>query len=343
MDTGGMDLTLSYYLPVIWAGLIATAVCMYVILDGFDLGIGILFPFARSEEEHDQMMNSVAPFWDGNETWLILGGGGLWVAFPMAYAIIMPALYLPVIVMLLALIFRGVSFEFRWVAKPRHGRWDFAFAGGSTLAAFCQGLILGGLIQGIKVENGAFAGGTFDWLTPFSVICGLGMVAGYALLGATWLIARTEGPVAERARGQARNALLLVLAFVALVSLWTPFSVERIAERWFATPNIYYLWPVPLITLLLGVSLWRGIARGADLAPFLSAVGLFLLSYLGLAISTLPLMVPPSVTIWDAAAVPASQIFTLIGVIFMLPIILGYTVFVYWTFRGKVRPGEGYH
>lgn len=338
-----MDLTFSYYLPVIWALLIATAVCMYVILDGFDLGMGILFPFARREEDRDLMMNSVAPFWDGNETWLILGGGGLWVAFPKAYAIVMPALYLPVIVMLLALIFRGVSFEFRWVAKPRHGRWDVAFAGGSTVAAFCQGLILGGLIQGITVEDGAFAGGTWDWLTPFSVMCGFGMVAGYGLLGATWLIARTEGPVAERARGQARIALLIVLGFVALVSLWTPIGFERIASRWFSTPNIYFLWPVPVITLALGYGLWSSLRRGATLQPFLATIGLFLLSYLGLAISTLPLMVPPSITIWDAAAVPQSQIFTLVGVVFMLPIIIGYTVFVYWTFRGKVRPGEGYH
>lgn len=338
-----MDLTFTYYLPVIWAVLIAVAVCMYVVLDGFDLGIGILFPFARKEEDRDLMMNSVAPFWDGNETWLILGGGGLWVAFPKAYAIIMPALYLPVIVMLLALIFRGVSFEFRWVAKPRHGPWDVAFAGGSAVAAFSQGLILGGLIQGIAVRNGAFAGGTWDWLTPFSVMCGFGIVAGYGLLGATWLLARTEGPVADRAREQARAALLIVLAFVALVSLWTPIGFDRISTRWFSTPNIYFLWPVPVLTLGLGYALWSGLRRGATLQPFAATVGLFLLSYLGLAISTLPLMVPPDITIWDAAAVPQSQIFSLVGVVFMLPIILGYTVFVYWTFRGKVRPGEGYH
>ncbi|WP_436638046.1 cytochrome d ubiquinol oxidase subunit II [Microbaculum sp. FT89] len=338
-----MDLTLDFYLPVVWAGLIATAVAMYVILDGFDLGIGILFPFARKEAERDQMMNSVAPFWDGNETWLILGGGGLWVAFPKAYSIIMPALYLPVIIMLLALIFRGVSFEFRFVAKPRHGHWDFAFAAGSTVAAFCQGLILGGLIQGIKVENGAFAGGPFDWLTPFSLMCGVGLVCGYALLGATWLIMRTEGEVAERGRRQARTILLIVLAFIALVSLWTPYAIDRIGERWFSTPNIYYLWPVPLVTAGLALLLWTALERNHTATPFLATLGLFLLSYLGLAISTFPLMVPPSVTVWQAAAVPASQIFTLIGTLFMLPIILAYTAFVYWTFRGKVRPGEGYH
>ncbi|MEJ8571906.1 cytochrome d ubiquinol oxidase subunit II [Microbaculum marinum] len=338
-----MDLTFDFYLPVIWAGLIAAAVAMYVVLDGFDLGVGILFPFARKEEDRDQMMNSVAPFWDGNETWLVLGGGGLWVAFPQAYAIVMPALYLPVIVMLLSLIFRGVSFEFRWVSKPRHRRWDRAFAGGSTIAAFCQGLILGGLIQGIAVEDGEFVGGAFDWLTPFSVMCGVGLVCGYALLGATWLIMRTSGEVEERARRQSRTILLVVLGFIAIVSLWTPFGFERIADRWFTTPNIYYLWPVPLITAALALLLWRSLERAGAAMPFLATLGLFVLSYLGLAISTFPLMVPPNVTIWDAAAVPESQIFTLVGAVFMLPVILGYTAFVYWTFRGKVHPGEGYH
>lgn len=338
-----MDLTLEYYLPVIWAVIIASAVGLYVILDGFDLGIGILFPFAKKEEDRDLMMNSVAPFWDGNETWLVLGGGGLWVAFPLAYSIVMPALYLPVIVMLLALIFRGVSFEFRWVAKPKHAHWDIAFAAGSTIAAFCQGLILGGLIQGIEVQDRQYAGGTWDFLTPFSVLCGFGLVAGYALLGATWLRARVEGPVADRAGGYARVAMLAVLAFIAVVSIWTPLGFEPIADRWFSTPNIYFLWPVPVLTALLGFGLWAGLGRPAGYGPFFMTVGLFLLSYLGLAISTFPLLVPPSLTVWDAAAVPASQIFSLIGVIFMLPIVLGYTAFVYWTFRGKIRPGEGYH
>src|SRR5690606_30579476 len=188
---------MEWYLPVIWASLIGLAVMMYVILDGFDLGIGILFPFTRQEEERDVMMNSVAPFWDGNETWLVLGGGGLWVAFPTAYAVIMPAFYLPVLGMLLALVLRGVSFEFRWVAKPSHLMWDVAFAGGSIVAAFLQGTILGGLLQGVEVVNRQYAGGPFDWLTPFSIFVGLAVVAGYALLGATWLVMRTEGPAQE--------------------------------------------------------------------------------------------------------------------------------------------------
>jgi cytochrome bd ubiquinol oxidase subunit II len=330
-------------LPVIWGGLIATAVAMYVILDGFDLGIGILFPFQKREVDRDTMMNAVAPFWDGNETWLVLGGGGLWVAFPKAYAVIMPALYLPVIVMLLALIFRGVSFEFRGVSKPGHALWDFAFAGGSTIAAFAQGIILGGVIQGITVVDGRFAGGPFDWATPFALLCGVGLVAGYGLLGATWLLWKTEGRLAASSRSQATVLLFVVLAFIAAVSLWTPLAFPRIAERWFSTPNIFFLAPVPIITAAVALLAWRSLQRGQEILPFAASAGLFLLCYLGLAISTYPYLVPPTITIFDAAAAPESQIFSLIGVVFMLPIILGYVVFVYWTFRGKVREGEGYH
>ncbi len=334
---------MEWYLPIIWAGLIGTAVALYVILDGFDLGIGILFPYAKEEKEQDQMINSIAPFWDGNETWLVLGGGGLWVAFPRAYAVIMPALYLPVIVMLLGLIFRGVAFEFRTVADTSKKYWTFAFAAGSTLAAFCQGLILGGLIQGIKVENGAFAGGTFDFLTPFALLCGLGVTAGYALLGACWLTMKTDGPVAERARAHAKLLLLGVLAFMAIVSVWTPLQFPRIRERWFSLPNILYLWPVPLITAVTALMAWRWLTQGREVRPFIAAIVLFMLGYGGLVISVYPYLVPPTLTIWDAAAVPASQIFMLIGTLPLLPIILMYTGFVYYVFRGKVREGEGYH
>jgi cytochrome d ubiquinol oxidase subunit II len=289
------------------------------------------------------MVNTVAPFWDGNETWLVLGGGGLLVAFPKAYAVILPALYLPVILMLLALVFRGVAFEFRWVARTSKVWWDHAFWLGSTLAAFFQGVILGGLIQGIPVANGEFAGGAFDWATGFSMLCGLGVVAGYALLGATWLLIRTEGDVNQRARDLAKWLLLVVLGFMAVVSLWTPLASERIAQRWFSQPNIFYLWPVPVITALVAWACWRWLETGREVLPFLAAVGLFLLGYLGLVISWFPYLVPPALTVWDTAAVPASQIFSLIGVLLMLPIILGYFVFVYWLFRGKVREGEGYH
>jgi cytochrome d ubiquinol oxidase subunit II len=333
---------MEWYLPVIWAGLIGTAVAMYVILDGFDLGVGILFPFAADERQRDQMMRSVAPFWDGNETWLILGGGGLLVAFPRAYAVIMPAFYLPVIVMLLALVFRGVAFEFRTVSQSK--TWlNVAFTSGSALAAFAQGVILGGLIQGVKVENGAYAGGPLEWATPFAFLCGLSMIAGYGLLGATWLAMKTEGPVAERARGQAKAMLLAVLVFMGAVSLWTPLMEPRIAQRWFSLPNFYFLWPVPAVTALTAFACWRWIEKGYDTPPFLAAIALFLLGYLGLVISSFPYLVPPSLTVWDTAAAPASQIFMLLGTLVLLPMILGYVAFIYWLFRGKVREGESYH
>jgi cytochrome d ubiquinol oxidase subunit II len=334
---------MEWYLPVIWAALIGTAVALYVILDGFDLGVGILFPFAKEERERNQMVDSIAPFWDGNETWLVLGGGGLWVAFPQAYAVVMPAFYLPVIVMLLGLIFRGVAFEFRTVANTSKKYWNAAFAGGSTVAAFCQGLILGGLVQGVKVENGAFAGGAFDFATPFAFACALGVVAGYALLGATWLTMKTDGVVASRAREQAKWLLLAVLGFMGIVSLWTPLAIPRIAERWFSTPNIYFLWPVPVVTALVALLAWRWLAAGREIPPFLATIALFMLGYLGLAISTFPYLVPPSLTVWQTAAAPASQVFMLIGTVGLLPVVLGYVVFVYWLFRGKVREGEGYH
>jgi cytochrome d ubiquinol oxidase subunit II len=288
------------------------------------------------------MMGTIKAFWDGNETWLVMGGAGLLVAFPRAYSILMPALYIPVIVMLLGLIFRGVAFEFRTISRTKK-QWNFAFAAGSTVAALAQGVILGGLIQGIKVENGAFAGGTFDWATPFGLVCGLGVVSGYVLLGATWLIMKTDGAVARRARDQAKVALLLVLALMAAVSLWTPLMIPRIAERWFSLPNFLFLWPVPVVTGVLALLAWRWIDREHDATPFLAAIGLFLLGYVGLVISWFPYLVPPEITIWDAAAAPGSQIFMLVGTLVLLPIIFGYTALVYWLFRGKVREGEGYH
>jgi len=331
------------YLPVIWAAIMGLAVAMYVILDGFDLGVGILFPFAASERDRDQMMNSVAPFWDGNETWLVLGGAGMMVAFPLAYSIILPALYLPVIIMLLALVFRGIAFEFRWIRVTSKPHWSLVFAAGSALAAFCQGVILGGLIQGIKVSNNAFAGGAFDWATPFAILCGLGLVAGYGLLGATWLIMKTEGSVAERARMQAKLLLLAVLGFMAIVSIWTPMAFERIAERWFSLPNILFVWWVPAAAALVAFASWRWLDSEHDVLPFLATIALFLLGYLGLVISNFPYLVPPSLTIWQTAAAPATHVFFLMGTLMILPIILGYFIFVYWMFGGKLREGEGYH
>jgi len=329
-------------LPLIWATLIGIAVAFYVVLDGFDLGVGILFPFAKDDAERDRMLASIAPYWDGNETWLVLGGGGLLVAFPRAYSIIMPAFYLPLIVMLLALVFRGVTFEFRAIAQ-RKPFWNAVFAGGSTLAALCQGLVLGGLVQGIKVQNGAFAGGPLDWATPFGLMCAFGVVAGYALLGATWLMMKTDGALKERAAWQAKELLAAVLVFMAAVSLYTPLAIPRIAQRWFTLPNLIYLSPVPILTLLIAFAEWRWIEARRDAAPFLATIALFLLGYLGLVISTFPYLVPVTLTIWDTAAVPSSQLFMLVGTLLLLPFVLGYTALTYWLFHGKVREGATYH
>lgn len=339
---------ISYWLPVVWVAILAVAIALYVVLDGFDLGVGILFPGGRSDEDRDQMMNSIAPFWDGNETWLILGGGGLWIAFPKAFAIVMPALYLPITFMLLALVFRGVAFEFRFVSKPNHKYWDLAFFGGSLVAAICQGLVLGGLIQGITHDGSQFSGGGLDWLTPFSLLCAGGVVIGYALLGAGWLMLKTEGAMTQSMRNKAYFLLGGMLAFIAAVSIWTPLQDARIAERWFSYPNLLLLSPVPLLTALAAWLCYRALKKGDDLIPFLATIALFLLAYAGLAISKFPYLVPPAdggtgLTVWDTAAAPESQIFMLIGVLLLLPIVLAYTVLSYWTFRGKLKPGEGYH
>ena len=332
-------------LPLIWAGLIAFAVLAYVVLDGFDLGVGILFAVEREDHDRDVMVNSVAPVWDGNETWLVLGGGGLFAVFPLAYATILPALYPSMIGMLLALVFRGVAFEFRFRAETRWGRrlWDLSFALGSTLAAFCQGLSLGGLLQGIHVVDRAYAGGWWDWLTSFTVLCGVALVIGYALLGAAWLIWRTEGELQARCYGYARALGIATLALIVVVSLWTPMLHARFAERWFHWPGILLTSPVPLLLALLAWRFWRGVERREELSPFLSALGVFALCFAGLGISMFPLIVPPDITIWQAAAPFESQLFLLVGSLVLLPLILVYTGYAYWVFRGKVQVGASYH
>ena len=327
----------------IWTLILAFAVFMYVLLDGFDLGVGILFPFAPHKEDRDLLMGSVAPIWDFNETWLILGGGGLLAAFPLAFAIIIPAVYFPILFMLLGLIFRGVAFEFRHLAGERHYHWDRSFFAGSLLATFAQGLVLGTYVQGIPVEGRSFAGGSFEWLTPFALLTGAGLVAGYGLLGACWLLFKTEGELQAWARRKAKQFTIGVAAFVWMVSIWTPIVEPQIRERWFGGDHPFWLWPVPLITVALFVTLWRALGRGRELAPFVAALGIFLMAYLGLAISIFPLVVPYTYDLWKAAAAPRSQSFLLIGTLFMLPIILGYTVFSYYVFRGKVKAGHGYH
>ncbi|WP_457106889.1 cytochrome d ubiquinol oxidase subunit II [Methylobacterium sp. P5_C11] len=332
----------SFDLTVIWAFVIAFAVFAYIVMDGFDLGIGLLFPVLRPGADRDTAMNSVAPVWDGNETWLVLGGGGLFAVFPLAYAVILPALYAPIIAMLLGLIFRGVAFEFRW-RDPRHrAAWDVTFAGGSLVAALAQGITLGALLQGIAVEGRAYAGGWWDWLTPFSLLVGASLVVAYALLGATWLVMRTEGLLQLQARRYALRLTVATVAAIALVSAVTPFLQGRYYERWLAMPNVLVTAQVPLLVALAAYALWRSLRGGAERAPFLIALGLFALTFLGLGISIFPDIVPGRITIWQAAAPEASQIFLLAGASVLIPIILSYTAYSYWVFRGKVD-AHGYH
>ncbi|HJK88830.1 MAG: cytochrome d ubiquinol oxidase subunit II [Candidatus Megaira endosymbiont of Mesostigma viride] len=323
-------------LPLIWGFLIATAVFLYALLDGFDLGCGILFLFAPSDKCRDRIMNSIAPFWDGNETWLILGGGGMFSAFPVAYAILMPALYLPVIFMLLGLIFRGVAFEFRFKSSEEHRKiWDIAFHAGSLLAAFMQGVILGNFVQGIEVNGRSFAGGPLDWANGFSIVTGLSLIFGYALLGATWLIMKTEDITQSWARGIASYVLVYVGLAMAIVSISMPFIDKRIIELWFSLPNFFYLLPIPLFTALGFVLLWKDLKSSNEVRPFFLTIVLFFLSYLGIGISLYPWIVPFKFTIWEAAAVSTSQSLLLVGVIIFLPIILIYTAYSYYVFRGK--------
>lgn len=326
----------------LWAGILAFAVFMYVLLDGFDLGIGILSPFAPDAASRDLMMDSVAPIWDGNETWLVLGGIGLLAAFPLAFAIIIPAVYFPILFMLIGLVFRGVAFEFRHMSHRRNF-WDRSFFVGSLTATFAQGVVLGTYIQGIPVSGRAFSGSTLDWVTPFALLTGVGLIAGYGLLGACWLIMKTEGPLRDWANRRAREFLLGVAAFVLMVSVWTPLAQPQIRARWFAWPNIAALSPVPLVTFALFFVLWRALQKGRDATPFIAALGIFGMAYLGLGISIVPLVVPYSIDLWQAAASPNSQAFLMIGTLFLLPIILTYTAWSYWVFRGKVRAGSGYH
>ncbi len=328
-------------LTTIWALVIAFALVMYVLMDGFDLGLGVLFPFAPDEDARDVMMNSVAPIWDGNETWLVLGGVGLLAAFPLVYAVFLPALYLGVFLMLAGLIFRGVAFEFRFKARRSKPAWNHAFAAGSALAAFAQGAVVGAYIEGFETQGYAYSGSALDWITPFSVITGFGLIAGYALLGATWLILKTEGHVRDWAYRVAPPLLLAVLGVFVVISIWTPLIDEYVRERWFG--GIRVLWILPGFALVFALMLWRALRQRRDGTPFIATMGIFICTYLGLLVSKWPYVVPPDHTIWDAAAAPISQLFLLLGVLFVIPIILAYTTWTYWIFRGKVRVGEGYH
>lgn len=331
-------------LPLIWAVVIIFGIMMYVIMDGFDLGIGILFPFIKGERDRDVMMNTVAPVWDGNETWLVLGGAGLFGAFPLAYSVVLSALYLPLILMLIGLIFRGVAFEFRFKAKAdkRH-LWDKAFIGGSLAATFFQGVALGAFIDGFEVVNRQYVGGSLAWFTPFTVFCGLALIAAYALLGCTWLIMKTEGKLQKQMHDLARPLAFVVLAVIGIVSLWTPLAHADIAARWFTLPNLFWFLPVPILVLVTMYGLFRAVARNANYMPFILTLVLIFLGYSGLGISLWPNIVPPSISIWDASSPPQSQGFMLVGTLFIIPLILVYTFWSYYVFRGKVTHDDGYH
>lgn len=330
-------------LPLIWYGLIGTALFLYVLLDGFDLGLGILFPFAPSDKCRDRMMNSVAPFWDGNETWLVLGGGGLFAAFPLAYAILMPAFYIPVILMLLGLIFRGVAFEFRFKASGRSRRiWDYAFHFGSLAASFMQGMLLGAFVQGVEVEGRSFAGGAFDWVNAYSVMTGVAVVFGYALLGSTWLVMKTDGITQGWARKCASYVLGYVGLFLGIVSISMPMMNADVRALWFSLPGFFCLLPVPLVTASLFVMIWRDLRRGREVRPFLMSVGVFLMGYIGLGISLWPWLIPFEITFRQAAAASTSQSLLLVGTAIMLPLVLTYTAFCYYLFRGKASHESAY-
>jgi cytochrome d ubiquinol oxidase subunit II len=334
---------MEYWLPVIWFGVIGFGVLMYVLLDGFVLGLGILAPFAENEGQLDHMMNTAAPIWDGNETWLVLGGAGLLAAFPKAYALVLSALYLPVLLMLIALVFRGVAFEFRFKARRAKPAWGAAFALGSIFCAFAQGLILGAIVEGMPMQEGKYVGGMFDWFSPFSMLTGVAVVFGYALLGSTWLILKTDGRMQQIARTLARPLVLVVAAFIGLVSAWLPFLDSRIMARWFEGGNFLWLFPVPLLVIGNAYALWRAVTReGRDAQPFLYALLFFVLGFLGLVLGIWPNIVP-GLSIWDAASPPSSQGFVLAGLVVLLPAILGYTYWSYRVFRGKIAADAGYH
>jgi cytochrome bd ubiquinol oxidase subunit II len=333
---------IDFDLTTIWAFIIAFAVFAYVVMDGFDLGIGILFPAITVGHGRNRAMNAIAPVWDGNETWLVMGGGGLLAAFPLAYAVILPATYPLIIVMLLGLVFRGVAFEFRWRDERHRAFWDLAFFGGSLVSALCQGMVLGAILQGIAVADRQYAGSWWDWLTPYTLLTGLGVVAGYALLGACWLVWKLEGDFQARARRLAGSAAVATLVLMAAVSLYNLFLLPEYRARWLAMPNILFTSQVPLLTLVIAGFLFYGLNKRWEVAPFLLALLLFLLGMAGVGVTMWPYVVPGALTIWDTAAPARSQWFMLVGAIITIPLILGYTGWAYWVFRGKVDDA-GYH
>jgi len=329
-------------LPIYFAGILAFIIIMYVVLDGFDLGIGILFPFTQNERDRDQMMNSVAPVWDGNETWLVFGGAMLYGAFPKVYGLLLPILYMPIMLMLVALIFRGVSFEFRFKAEKEKYLWNWIFSISSIAAAFFQGVILGCFVQGFQVNKNLIIINNADWMTPFSLLTGIALVCGYALLGATWMIIKSEKRLQKRMIFSAKGLLVLVSFFLVFISIWTPLHSNEVFNRWYSFPNIFYLAPLPLVTAVMVFLTWKSLSKGDEYKPFIFSIIIFLCSYIGIAFSLYPYLVPHQVTLWEAAAPDSTLRFLLIGVIIMLPILFAYTIYAYRVFKGKTGH-DGYH
>jgi cytochrome d ubiquinol oxidase subunit II len=323
-------------LPLFFAAIAALSIAIYVLADGFDLGVGILFILAPREADRDVMMSSIEPVWDGNETWLVMGGTLLFAVFPAAYYVLLPAFYLPIIFMLFGLILRGIAFSFRLQTIRFRRIWDFAFAGGSILAAVCQGFVLGGLIDGVPIHADAFSGGPLGFVSLLGLICAVGLVGGYALLGAGWLIWKTGGTTQVFAREIGHAALILVIAMIAIVSAWTALTEPAIADRWFSWPNIVLLAPVPVATAAVAVALWRSLWGTNETLTFRLALALFLLGFGGLVVSLWPYIVPRDITIWTGAGDPQTLKFVAVGVAIVLPIVVAYHSYAYWVFRGKV-------
>jgi cytochrome d ubiquinol oxidase subunit II len=326
----------------LWAGLVAAAMILYIILDGTSLGVGLLFFNTQDEKERNVLMDSISPVWDANQTWLVFGGGAIFATFPLVYGVLSSALYIPLMTFIFGLIFRGVAFEFRANASSKKP-WNLAFSLGSLVAVLSQGFTLGGILTGIKVSETNFAGGPFDWLNPFSVMVGCALIPGYIMLGSTYLIIKTAGPIQERAYRQASWSTLMVLFFMAVVTIWTPFHYPVVWKFWFSPPRIYFIWVFPLMGLIAAFLLLRSLRnRRREMMPHLYSMGLFLSGYLGLAASLYPYAIPPRITLEEAAAQYETLRFMLWATAVILPVILAYVIYSYSVFRGKVNPGDYY-
>ncbi len=323
----------------VWYGVLGLFLVLYVVLDGFTLGVGILALITRNVRQREIMMASLESVWDANETWLVVFAGALFGAFPRAYATILHGLYIPVMVMLFALIFRGVAFEYR----QQNRYWRLAFGGGSLLAALAQGFALGALLSGIPLQDGVMTGGIWHWLTPFSALTAAGVVFGYALLGASYLVMKTVGALKTQSARFTRTAAWLTVFAGAGVSLWTPLRFEYVFQRWFSWPDALYLAPLPILAALCFVLLLRALRRQDEYTPLPLSIGIFITSFGGLAVTFYPYLIPTDLTIWQATASPQTLAFMLYGIGMLTPLMLIYNVYQYRVFRGKVRTEKHDH